>query len=165
MEYFMPEFRDLARNQGHNIVVAGKGFGVGSSREVAVNALKGCGIQCVIAESFGFIYARNQPNLGLLGIRIPREGDGEKLYDLAQMGSEIEVDTAASVIRCGGSEFRFELSAMEKQLIQVGGLKGAFERFGKDLFNQLCRPQESKAGGKVKGRGVGAVADIEALPF
>ncbi|KAI1111234.1 hypothetical protein F5Y14DRAFT_454249 [Nemania sp. NC0429] len=139
----MPGFRDLARNQDHNIIVAAKGFGVGSSREVAVNALKGRTSGCSGSEYPG----------------------GEKLYELAQMGSEIEVDTAAPVIRCGGGQFRFELSAMEKQLIQVGGVKGAFERFGKDLFNQLCRPQEAKSREIATGRGVGAVADIEVLPF
>ncbi|TGJ79978.1 hypothetical protein E0Z10_g8784 [Xylaria hypoxylon] len=165
MEYFMPEFRDLAQNQGYSVIVAGKGFGVGSSRDVAVNALKGCGIKCVIAESFAFIYARNQPNIGILGIQVPHQDDGKSLYDIAQMGSEIEVDMATSVIRCGGSEFHFELSAMEKQLIQVGGIKKAFERFGKGLFNELCKPQHPKPQGKVTGRKTGTVADIEALPF
>ncbi len=161
----MPEFRDLAQNHGHNIIVAGKGFGVGSSRDVAVNALKGCGIKCVIAESFAFIYARNQPNIGILGIQVSRGGDGKDLYDIAQMGSEIEVDMAASVIRCGGSEFHFELSEMEKQLIQVGGIKKAFERFGKGLFDQLCRSQDPIPQGKVTGCGNGTVADIEVFPI
>ncbi|KAI3327942.1 aconitase iron-sulfur domain-containing protein [Xylariaceae sp. AK1471] len=164
MQFFMPEFRDLAQNQDHSIIVAGKGFGVGSSREVAVNALKGCGIKCVIAESFAFIYARNQPNLGLLGIRVPGEGDAKKLYDIAQMGTEIEVDTTASVIRCGGHEFHFELSAIEKQLIQVGGIMKAFERFGKGLFDKLCQPENSNPQKTLMGHGAGAVADIESLP-
>ncbi|KAI0804954.1 hypothetical protein GGR55DRAFT_308661 [Xylaria sp. FL0064] len=164
MEYFMPGFRDLVQKQGHNIIVAGKGFGVGSSRDVAVNALKGCGIKCVIAESFAFIYARNQPNIGFLGIQVPRGGDGKDLYDIAQMGSEIEVDMDASVIRCEGSEFHFELSLMEKQLIQVGGIKKAFERFGKGLFDQLCRSQDPTPHAKATGCRGGTVADIEALP-
>ncbi|KAI1295807.1 hypothetical protein F5Y03DRAFT_387354 [Xylaria venustula] len=164
MEYFMPEFRDLVRNQGHNIIVAGKGFGVGSSRDVAVNALKGAGVKCVIAESFAFIYARNQPNIGILGIQVHGKGDGRDLYDIAQMGSEIEVDMAASVIRCGGSEFPFELSEMEKQLIQVGGIKKAFERFGKGLFDQLCHPAPAPSG-KATPRGNPTIADIESLPF
>ncbi|KAI0517225.1 hypothetical protein F5B22DRAFT_603781 [Xylaria bambusicola] len=164
MEYFMPEFRDLVQNQGHNIVVAGKGFGVGSSRDVAVNALKGCGVKCVIAESFAFIYARNQPNLGLLGIQVPRKSDGQSLYDIAQMGSEIEVDITTSIIRCGGLEFHFELSVMEKQLIQVGGIKKAFERFGKGLFDQLCRTHDSAPQKQDALRGKGTVVDIEALP-
>lgn len=48
-----------------NIVVAGSGFGSGSSREEAVRALKGCGVQAVIAKSFAYIYGRNQQNLAL----------------------------------------------------------------------------------------------------
>ncbi|KAI0425598.1 hypothetical protein F5Y09DRAFT_94947 [Xylaria sp. FL1042] len=164
MEYFMPEFRDLVQHQGHNIIVAGKGFGVGSSRDVAVNALKGCGIKCVIAESFAFIYARNQPNIGILGIQVPRGNDGRDLYDIAQMGLDIEVDMDASVIRCGGGEFHFELSLMEKQLIQVGGIKKAFERFGKGLFDQLCRSQDPTPHRKVTGCQGGTVVDIEVLP-
>ncbi|KAI1172357.1 aconitase iron-sulfur domain-containing protein [Nemania sp. FL0916] len=163
MEYFMPEFRDLAQNQDHTIIVAGKGFGVGSSREPAVNSLKGCGIKCVIAESFGFIYARNQPNLGLLGIRVPSEGDGKRLYDIAKMGSEIEIDVAASAIRCGGIEVPFELSAIEKQLIEIGGIQKAFGLFGKDLFTQLCRSQDAKPTEVVGGRKAKAIADIETL--
>ncbi|KAJ3565701.1 hypothetical protein NPX13_g7408 [Xylaria arbuscula] len=164
MEYFMPEFRDLVRNQGHNIIVAGKGFGVGSSRDVAVNALKGCGVTCVIAESFAFIYARNQPNLGILGIQVPRRSDGVDLYEIANMGSEIEVDVAASVIRCGGHEFHFELSMMEKQLIQVGGIKKAFERFGKGLFDQLCQTHDPMSQKKDVGCRKETIADIEVLP-
>jgi 3-isopropylmalate dehydratase small subunit len=62
-----PDFRRRVE-ESLNIVVAGKAFGVGSSRENAVTALQGAGVQCVIARSFAFIYARNQPNLGLLGI-------------------------------------------------------------------------------------------------
>ncbi|KAJ9131059.1 Aconitase [Pleurostoma richardsiae] len=91
MEFFMPEFREEVL-RGNNIVVAGIGFGCGSSREVAVNALLGAGVQCVIAKSFAFIYARNQPNIGLLGITIK----DDKFFDLAQTGADIEVDMAKS---------------------------------------------------------------------
>ncbi|KAI0392697.1 hypothetical protein F5Y17DRAFT_477390 [Xylariaceae sp. FL0594] len=168
MQFQMPEFRTLARDQGHSVVVAGKGFGVGSSREVAVNALKGCGIRCVIAESFAFIFARNQPNVGLLGIRIPAE-EKKRFYEMAQMGAEIEVDVAKSVVRCGGLEFAFELSDMEKRLASVGGIKKAFERFGKGLFDHLCRPEKSevkkarKPGSGMRGGGKGHIADIESF--
>jgi len=159
----MPEFRDLAKNHDHTVIVAGKGFGVGSSREVAVSALKGCGIKCVIAESFAFIYARNQPNLGLLGIRLARQGAAEKLYEVAQMGTEIEVDTAASLIRCAGHEFHFELSAMEKRLARVGGIKKAFECFGKGLFDQLCRPEREETRKTATAVETGVIADIESF--
>ncbi|MFH2138854.1 MAG: 3-isopropylmalate dehydratase small subunit [Candidatus Omnitrophota bacterium] len=46
-------------------MVAGKNFGCGSSREHAPIAIKGCGISCVIAESFARIFYRNAINIGL----------------------------------------------------------------------------------------------------
>lgn len=82
-----PEFREKVQS-GQRIVVAGKAFGVGSSRECAVSALKGAGVQAVIARSFAFIYGRNQPSLGLLGIVM----SDERFYEAAKEGEEIEID-------------------------------------------------------------------------
>ncbi|RKY36172.1 MAG: 3-isopropylmalate dehydratase small subunit [Candidatus Omnitrophota bacterium] len=48
-----------------DIIVAGRNFGCGSSREHAPIAIKGCGISCVIAESFARIFYRNAINIGL----------------------------------------------------------------------------------------------------
>ena len=48
-----------------DIIVAGKNFGCGSSREHAPIAIKGCGISCVIAKSFARIFYRNAINIGL----------------------------------------------------------------------------------------------------
>jgi len=48
-----------------DIIVGGKNFGCGSSREHAPIAIKGCGISCVIAESFARIFYRNAINTGL----------------------------------------------------------------------------------------------------
>jgi len=56
----------FAQNVNPNdIIVAGKNFGMGSSREQAAEALKHLGISAVVAESFGGIYYRNSINLGL----------------------------------------------------------------------------------------------------
>ncbi len=48
-----------------DIIVAGKNFGCGSSREQAPLAIKACGISCIIAESFARIFFRNAVNIGL----------------------------------------------------------------------------------------------------
>lgn len=48
-----------------DIIVAGKNFGCGSSREHAPLAIKSCGVSCVIAESFARIFYRNAINIGL----------------------------------------------------------------------------------------------------
>jgi len=52
----------------HSIIIAGKNFGCGSSRDHAVRALKYSGLKAVIAQSFGRIFYRNALNLGLLVI-------------------------------------------------------------------------------------------------
>ncbi|KAL8783497.1 MAG: hypothetical protein Q9213_004593 [Squamulea squamosa] len=132
MEYTYPDFRDKVR-KGQQILVAGKAFGVGSSREMAPRALKGLGVQCVIARSFAFIYARNQPNIGLLGIVI----DDDKFHALATNGTEIEVKVALREVCVGGKVFGFKLDDMELALIENGGMAPAFARFGKDVFEKL----------------------------
>jgi 3-isopropylmalate/(R)-2-methylmalate dehydratase small subunit len=55
----------LKKIAGGDIIVAGKNFGCGSSREHAPIAIKGCGISCVIAGSFARIFYRNAINIGL----------------------------------------------------------------------------------------------------
>ncbi|KAJ1914018.1 hypothetical protein H4219_004964 [Mycoemilia scoparia] len=128
-QYFRPEFREKI-TQGYDIVVGGIGFGSGSSREEAPRALKGAKIKAVIAKSFAFIYARNQPNMALLGITLT----DEKFYELAQEGAEVSIDVKNRVIRCGGEEFKFGLSLMEERLISGGGVTKMYEKYGKSVF-------------------------------
>jgi 3-isopropylmalate dehydratase small subunit len=137
MEYFMPEFRSRVQS-GQNIIVAGDSFGCGSSRDVAVNALLGAGVKCVIAKSFAFIYARNQPNIGLLGIVIA----DDRFHTLVMENDEadVAVDLGRGVVCAAGEQFPFQLSEMEKSLIAAGGLTEAFKKFGKEVFDALCRP-------------------------
>ncbi len=69
------------RVKGGDIIIAGKNFGCGSSREQAVVALRHCGIAAIIAESFARIFYRNAINLGLVVIvstdatRVFEDGD------------------------------------------------------------------------------------------
>ena len=143
LEFTHPEFRTRVK-EGYNIVVAGEAFGCGSSREQAVSALMGCGVSCVIAKSFAFIYARNQPNLGLLGVTI----QDNSFYDAAVDGAEITIDLGSRVIFLGGNDYPFTLSRMEEELISSGGITAAFQRFGKNLFDVMCsakpRPEHTR---------------------
>ncbi len=67
---------DFAKNASKgDIIVAGRNFGCGSSREHAPLALIGAGIQMVIAESFARIFYRNSINVGLLPVICPRASE------------------------------------------------------------------------------------------
>ncbi|KAJ2780982.1 hypothetical protein H4R18_003132 [Coemansia javaensis] len=128
-QYYRPEFRDKIA-QGFDIVVAGIGFGSGSSREEAPRALKGARVKAVIAKSYAFIYSRNQPNMALLGIILK----DDKFYELAQEGVEVSVDLPNRTIHCAGHSFAFNLSTMEERLILGGGVTEMYKKYGNLLF-------------------------------
>ncbi|KAK4958728.1 hypothetical protein LTR10_003524 [Elasticomyces elasticus] len=139
-----PDFRRCVKEDGHNIVVAGKAFGVGSSRENAVTALQGAGVQCVIARSFAFIYSRNQPNLGLLGIVMTDDA----FYEAAVDGVEIAIDVDGRVVRVAEQEFAFALSDTEMALWEQGGMSNAFAKWGKRMLEEVAMPARSSFGSK-----------------
>jgi 3-isopropylmalate/(R)-2-methylmalate dehydratase small subunit len=68
MEPLDPEFPKKAKGA---ILVAGRAFGMGSSREQAAIALKGAGVLAVVAESFARIFFRNAINVGLPVLQVP----------------------------------------------------------------------------------------------
>lgn len=138
LEFTHPEFRDKVKNQGHQVVVAGHAFGVGSSREEAVRALQGNNVKCVIARSFAFIYGRNQPNLGLLGITI----QDDEFYKLANEGEEIEIDVDGRVAKIAGKEFKFPLTDIEISLLGTKGIASAYKMYGKAVFERLTGGDE-----------------------
>ncbi len=76
-----------------DIIVAGKNFGCGSSREHAPVAIKGAGISCVIAESFARIFYRNAINIGLPIIESAEAAQG------IQPGDRVEVDLTRGLVR------------------------------------------------------------------
>jgi homoaconitate hydratase len=110
-----------------DIVVGGRNFGTGSSREQAATALKFRGIPCVIAASFSETYTRNAFNNGFPVLECAALVDslagrfaGDDRPTIA--GPEIEVDYRASVVRCDGEEFAFPpLGSVPQELIIAGG--------------------------------------------
>lgn len=74
-----PEF--AAECKPGDILVAGKNFGCGSSRQFAPLVIRACGISCVVAESFSRLFLRNAVNMGFPAVELPlsrkliREGD------------------------------------------------------------------------------------------
>ncbi len=104
--------------QPGDVIVAGKNWGNGSSREQAVTCLKQAGVGAVIAVSFARIWYRNAINNGLLAITCPRA------VDAICGGEQVEVDLPAGVIKTtNGEEFEFPPFVPSLQaIISDGGL-------------------------------------------
>jgi len=90
MENIAPDFSKKV-NKG-DIIIAGKNFGCGSSREHAPRALKGCGIAAVIAGSFAGIFFRNAINIGLPFLE---SQEVDKIND----GDLLEIDISRGIIK------------------------------------------------------------------
>ena len=83
---------DQPERASAQILVARRNFGCGSSREAAVYALMDFGFRCVIAPSFGDIFATNMVNNGLLPARVS-EADAERLLNILEGGAlRLDVD-------------------------------------------------------------------------
>ncbi len=91
-----------ARHQGANILIAGRNFGCGSSREHAPQALLRWGIQAIVAESFAEIFFGNCTALGIPCLQASR-GDLERLSAavIANPQMTLVVDLEALTVRCG----------------------------------------------------------------
>ncbi|KAI8929966.1 Isocitrate/isopropylmalate dehydrogenase-domain-containing protein [Entophlyctis helioformis] len=130
-QYTRPDFRAKVA-QGFDIVVAGAGFGSGSSREEAPRALKGIGVQAVIARSYAYIYGRNQPNMALLGVMVRDDG----FYERAQEGATVTIDLDSRTVAVDGATYPFELTRMEEKIIAGGGVTSLYKRYGRRLFQE-----------------------------
>ncbi len=90
MESIRPNFARCVKRG--DIIVAGKNFGCGSSREHAPLAIKGCGIKAVIAESFAGIFFRNAINIGLPFLEI------KHINEISE-GDYLEIDLSNGIIK------------------------------------------------------------------
>jgi len=102
-----------------DILVAGKNFGCGSSREHAPIAMKHAGFSCVIAENYARIFYRNAINIGLPIIVAPEAAR------LIQEGEEVEVDPADGAIKnlSTGQVYRGEpFPSFMLDILAAGGL-------------------------------------------
>lgn len=105
-----------------DIIVAGKNFGCGSSREQAPEIIKALGIQCVIAKSFARIFFRNSINNGLLLIEQPT------LYDDIKEGDTVSV-VMNEHIDYNGKEYPIaSLPENLMDIIRAGGLVKAMRK-------------------------------------
>ncbi|HWE62091.1 MAG TPA: 3-isopropylmalate dehydratase small subunit [Chloroflexota bacterium] len=107
----------VARVRRGDVLVVGRNFGCGSSREHAPIALKAAGISCLVAKSFARIFFRNAINVGLPVVIAP------DAVEYIADGAWIGVDTGAGEIRCGAQVFTAQpFPPFIRGLMDAGGL-------------------------------------------
>ena len=117
------EINDFVLNQNPfndaKILIAGKNFGCGSSREHAPWALLDFGITCVISSSFADIFYNNCFKNGILPIKI----DDKVVLELAEYSKrkeEIEINLEKQEIKYGNKVIKFEVDAFKKKCLIEG---------------------------------------------
>jgi 3-isopropylmalate/(R)-2-methylmalate dehydratase small subunit len=116
-EAVYPEFLQTARSG--DIIVAGKNFGCGSSREQAATCLKYYGIQAVVAVSFARIFYRNAINLGLPVLIAPG------ITEFVAHGQALKIDLESGVIKNSDTGQTMTAQGMPEfvlEIITTGGL-------------------------------------------
>jgi 3-isopropylmalate/(R)-2-methylmalate dehydratase small subunit len=103
------------------IIVGGRNFGCGSSREAAVYALRDYGIRCVIAPSFGDIFSGNAAQNALLTAIASEEETGEIMAALfRQPGLAVTVDLERQTIVCGTHTYAFSIDPVRRMRLLNG---------------------------------------------
>lgn len=134
--FVRPEFGARVK-AGRTIVVAGEGWGSGSSREHAVWALQGAGVQLVIAKSYAFIHKRNLVNEAVPYLVVKDEA----FYALADEDAALHVDLGAGTITHVASGKTFTAQPVPRVVAALGGAGGlvqAVKSHGKQVFSRLA---------------------------
>ena len=117
------EIKDFILNQEpHNqskILIAGKNFGCGSSREHAPWALLDFGITCIISSSYADIFYSNCFKNGILPIILPEEKIKE-LSEYSKRKEEISIDLEKEQIIFGNNEVKFDIDPFKKKCLLEG---------------------------------------------
>jgi len=127
MEAIAPDF--VKKVSPGDIIVAGKNFGCGSSREHAPLAVKGCGIAAVIAPSFAAIFFRNAINIGLPFLELE---DVSKINE----GDSLEIDLGTGTIKNLTQDKTYKTQAFPKflqEIVEDGGLLNYVKKRGKHV--------------------------------
>jgi len=101
--------------QGARILLAGRNFGCGSSREHAPWALQDYGFEAIVAPSYGDIFRQNSLKIGLLPVELPAE-QVKALMERARGGEELTVDLQA----CDAGGFTFALDDFQRDCLLEG---------------------------------------------
>ena len=101
------------------ILITGKNFGCGSSREHAPWALLDFGIKCIISESYADIFYNNCFSNGILPIEV-KENVVQELSEYSERKEEIEIDLEKQEILYGNKLVKFELDSFKKKRLKEG---------------------------------------------
>jgi 3-isopropylmalate/(R)-2-methylmalate dehydratase small subunit len=123
-EGFDPSLRDELGDDA--VIVTGANFGIGSSREHVVQAMKAWGVRGVVGKSFARIFRRNCVNLGLPVVECPDAAEA------AETGSRVRIDTGTGAVDVDGRTFQAQpIPELVLELQASGGLVlWARERLG-----------------------------------
>ncbi len=124
MEGADPDFADNVEKG--DVIVAGKNFGCGSSREHAPISLKAAGVSGIIAESFARIFYRNAINQGIPVLAL------ENTLDKFDEGDEVEVDWSEGVIKNLTRDKEFKTVPLPELLSDIVNAGGLLERLKKE---------------------------------
>lgn len=114
-----------------DIIVAGKNFGCGSSREQAPRVILAAGISAVVAKSFARIFFRNAINVGLPALTVSGE-----FIDATSNGDLIEIDLKEGIVRNLTKKLEARFKPFPKQLLDIleaGGLVPFVKKRGLDI--------------------------------
>jgi 3-isopropylmalate/(R)-2-methylmalate dehydratase small subunit len=125
-------WQDFARKaRPGDVIMAGKNFGAGSSRQQAVDCFRALGIGAVVAESFGAIYKRNAINSGMPIVALPNLTEMAREF---KTGDRLEVDFETGEMSVDGKTFQVQpFSQVQMDIYQAGNLFA----YGKSLA--ACR--------------------------
>jgi len=120
--------------RGEDVLVAGEGWGSGSSREHAVWALKYAGVKAVIARSYAFIHRRNLVNEAVPHFVL----EDPEFHAAAVDGVEITVDPDTGRVEIGGRSWQAEApAAIARRIQDEGGIVPAVRAHGQETFDVL----------------------------
>lgn len=133
METHDQEFVAKVRQRGEAILVVGKNFGCGSSREQASECLKYSGIRAIVAKSFARIFYRNSINIGLPVI------ESSEAVDAIKDNSLVEIDIERGMLIVSGATIRIpKYPEFVLEIIKDGG-----------LINHIRKSMEEEKRGKI----------------
>jgi len=135
METIRPGFSKSVKVE--DIIVAGRNFGCGSSREHAPLAIRGCGISCVIAKSFSAIFFRNAINIGLPFLEL-------ETPDKIKESDILEIDLSSGIIKNLTQNQTYKTQPFPEflqEIVKQGGLINYMK-------NVLLRPSICKRDGR-----------------